>query len=48
METDRFASDAPLEIADFVITTDFDSLANANEANATEHFRTAQTSPFTY
>jgi hypothetical protein len=47
METDRFASDAPLEIADFVITTDFDSLAKANEANATEHLHTAQTFSFT-
>jgi hypothetical protein len=44
METDRFASEAPLEIADFVITTDFDSLAIAKEANATGNFNNGQTS----
>jgi hypothetical protein len=48
METDRFASDAPLEIANFVITTNFASLAIANEANATENFHTAQTPSITY
>jgi len=32
METNRFASNATLKIADFVITTDFDSLAIVNEA----------------
>jgi len=48
METDRFASVAPLEIADFVITPDFHSLAIAIEANATGNFHTAQTSSFTH
>jgi hypothetical protein len=48
MEADRFDSGAPLEIADFVITTDFDSLAIVNEANVTENFHAPQTSSFTY
>jgi hypothetical protein len=48
MESDRFASYVPLENADFVIATDFDSLAIANEAHATENFHAAQTSSFTH
>ena len=41
MVFERYASVTPLEIADFVIAIDFDSLAIANEEKATENFHTA-------